>query len=553
MSERDIVAPKGERRDLPVTAAPSQTPVPAGDAAIGRSTATITFFTLLSRLSGFARILVVTAVLGTTALGDVYQTANLVPNILFELFAAGSVQAVMVPALVAADERDGSGERLANSILGWLLGTLGALVVVATIAAPLLMRVLTAAEPDAGLRADKASLGSRFLAIFLVQLLFYAIGLVATALLQARRHFAAPAAAPLVNNLVVISAYLLFDHLRHGQPPDLSLTAAQVAVLAGGTTLGVIAFTAVPAIAAARTGVHWRPRLHRDEAVARLARQGAWAGAYLGLTQLLTLGVLVLGNGVDGTVARFTFAFTFFQLPYALIAVPVATARFPAMASAVLAGAPTRLARLVGDGVVTTVAGCALASAGMLALAWPIVRLTAFGEVGKGPLGPLVHGVAALAPGLIGYGLFFLLTRVRYAQGDVRTPTFANALVAVAGLVAMVVGSALVADAERAAALAAAYAGSHLVGAIVLGVITERSLPELRRTGVARALIAALAVAVVAGLVMAVLAGALEGAGRSRSFAALVLAGGAGIAVYVVALPPAAGRSLRVLLGARSG
>ena len=49
--------------------------------------------------------------------------------------------------------------------------------------------------------------------------------------------------------------------------------------------------------------------------------------------------MLVLGNGVDGTVARFTFAFTFFQLPYALIAVPVATARFPAMASAVLAGA----------------------------------------------------------------------------------------------------------------------------------------------------------------------------------------------------------------------
>src|SRR4029078_9084604 len=98
-------------------------------------------------------------------------------------------------------------------------------------------------------------------------------------------------------------------------------------------------------------------RLTRDPAIARLARQGAWAGAYLGLTQLLTLGVLVIGNGASGTVARFTFALAFFQLPYALIAVPVATARFPAMASVVLARASDRLAPLGGGGGVSTRGG----------------------------------------------------------------------------------------------------------------------------------------------------------------------------------------------------
>ena len=139
------------------------------DHALGRSTATIAGLTLVSRVSGFARIVVVTAVLGTTALGEVYETANLVPNILFELFAAGSVQAVMVPALVAADERDGSGNRLANAVLGWLLATLGVLMAFALVVAPLAMRLLTAAEPDAAVRADKRELGTRFLAIFLVQ------------------------------------------------------------------------------------------------------------------------------------------------------------------------------------------------------------------------------------------------------------------------------------------------------------------------------------------------------------------------------------------------
>ena len=350
--------------EVPKVEGAGVTGVPVPEEALGRYTATIASLTLVSRISGFARIVVVTAVLGTTALGDVYQTANLVPNILFELFAAGSVQAVMVPALVAADEEDRAAPALANAVLGWLLATLGALTVVALVATPGLMAILTAAEPDAALRAEKASLGSRFLAIFLVQLLFYAMGMVATALLQARRHFAAPAVAPLVNNVVVIAAYLLFAALRGGEPPSLSLSALELAVLAGGTTLGVVAFTAVPVLAAGRTGVRWRPTIRRDPAVARLARAGAWAGVYLGLTQLLTLGVLVLGNGADGTVARFAFAFAFFQLPYALIAVPVATARFPAMSSAVLARARDRLAALVADGVVTTVAGCALGQRG---------------------------------------------------------------------------------------------------------------------------------------------------------------------------------------------
>jgi putative peptidoglycan lipid II flippase len=524
---------------------------PVREEALGRFTATIASLTLVSRVSGFARIVVVTAVLGTTALGDLYQTANLVPNILFELFAAGSIQAVMVPALVAADERDGRAPVLANAVLGWLLATLGALTVVALVATPGLMAFLTAAEPDAELRADKAALGSRFLAIFLVQLLFYAMGMVATALLQARRRFAAPAVAPLVNNVVVICAYLLFAALRGGEPPSLSLSALELAVLAGGTTLGVVAFTAVPVVAAARSGVHWRPSVRRDPAVARLARDGAWAGAYLGLTQLLTLGVLVLGNGADGTVARFAFAFAFFQLPYALIAVPVATARFPAMSSAVLARARERLAALVADGVVTTVAGCALASAALLALAWPLVRLTAFGEVAGTALAPLAHAVAAFAPGLVGYGLFFLLTRVRYAQGDVRSPTLANALVAASGLVGMAVASAAVADGERAAALAAAYGVAHLVGAVVLGVVTERSLPELKGQGVLRGIVASLAAAAVAALAMMAVSDLLGTASRAGALVTLVVAGAVGVGLFALALPPAAGRSWRALLGVR--
>ena len=113
---------------------------------------------------------------------------------------------------------------------------------------------------------------------------------------------------------------------------------------------GRVAFTAVPGGGRLRAracggGRGW-PATPRS---AGLARQGAWAGVYLGLTQLLTLGVLVLGNGADGDggplhASRSRSS----SCPYALIAVPVATARFPAMASAVLARAADRLARAGG-------------------------------------------------------------------------------------------------------------------------------------------------------------------------------------------------------------
>jgi putative peptidoglycan lipid II flippase len=207
----------------------------------------------------------------------------------------------------------------------------------------------------------------------------------------------------------------------------------------------------------------------------------------------------------------------------------------------------------VGDGVVTTVAGCAAASAAMFALAWPLVRLTAFGEVAGAALGPLAHAVAAFAPGLIGYGLFYLFTRVRYAQGDVRNPTLANALVAACGLAAMSIAAARVADGERAAALAAAFGGAQLVGAVVLGVITDRSLRHQGNLGVARGIVGSVVVAVAAGALMAAVVEAIGGSGRLSALGTVVLAGGAGLAALVLLLPPATGRSLRVLVGAGNG
>ena len=92
----------------------------AGDPTrLARSTASMTVLTAVSRLTGFIRILVVAAVLGTTFLGNVYESANTVPNLLFELIAAGVLQAVLIPTLVAQLDRGdrAEAEHVAGSVL----------------------------------------------------------------------------------------------------------------------------------------------------------------------------------------------------------------------------------------------------------------------------------------------------------------------------------------------------------------------------------------------------------------------------------------------------
>src|SRR5438309_8616180 len=117
------------------------------DAGLLRSTASITVGNVASRVTGFVRVLAVGAALGTTFLGNTYQSSNLVSNILFELLAAGLLSSVLVPSFVALldrGERD-EAEHVAGALLGICLVALGAVLVAGLVLRPWVMRVLTLA------------------------------------------------------------------------------------------------------------------------------------------------------------------------------------------------------------------------------------------------------------------------------------------------------------------------------------------------------------------------------------------------------------------------
>lgn len=505
-----------------------------------RAAVRMTGLTLLSRITGFARVVVVAAVLGTSYLGNVYQSANAVPNILFELFAAGALQSVLVPIMVDAVDRHRleDAERTAGAVLGAMLALLGALVAAGVVAGPLVMRLLVSGVGDEQVRAAQVELGTFLLFFFLPQILFYAVNMVATAVLNARNSFALPVFAPTVNNVVVITTYLVFALMRDGQPPSLDLTLAQKLVLALGTTAGVVAFCAVPVLGLWRSGFRLRPVWNvRHPVLRRLARDGAWAAGFLAMSQVLLVVVLVLSNSVEGGVVVYQLAFVLFMLPNSLFAVPVFTTAFPSLTRDARAGEwedfsaeVARATRSIGFLTLASVAA-------LVALAVPLAELVARGNAST--RAPEIAGaIAAFALGLPGFSGILFLTRVSYSWGDTAVPTIVNAAVTVLGAVAMSVGVAIASDVDTVTAIGLGFALAQSLGVVALTVVVWRRLRsrDASPTRVWWPLGRSVASAALGGAAAWVVAAAVMGpggsAGVARSAGAVLL--GSAVLVVVV-------------------
>jgi putative peptidoglycan lipid II flippase len=390
---------------------------------------------------------------------------------LFELFAAGSLSLVLVPAFVAlldAGERE-EAEHVAGALLGLALAALGVVVVVGIVAGPWIMRGLTATVADDAVRRQEIRLGTFFLVFFLPQVLLYAIGAVATALLHGARRFASPSFAPVANNLVVIATMVVFGLVRHTDR-GLDLTAAERLVLAIGTTAGVVAMTAVPVIDAWRSGLRLRPRWDPGNAHVRsLGRPGLWAAAYVGLNQLLVATTLVLANAVAGGVVAYQIAFQFFLLPNAVLAHPVFTALFPQLATDGLAAQWSAFMATLRRGVRLIAMGLVPATVALIVLGRPVIERVRVGDFDAAGAALTGRVLAAYAFGLLGYACFQLFTRAAYATGDTRTPTIINLAATLGGSVLMVALFAASSGGQRVVNLGWAHSAAMTAAAVALG------------------------------------------------------------------------------------
>ncbi|WP_250447960.1 murein biosynthesis integral membrane protein MurJ [Actinotalea sp. C106] len=414
--------------------------------------ALIAGITVLSRLLGFGRWLAHAYAVGPTATGDAYATANLVPNVLFEVVAGGALAGAVVPLLAGPLARGMRAEvdRTASALLTWaLLVLLPASVLLALLARPVVGLLLGASPSgqDSAATAATVDLASHLLVVFAPQVVLYGVGVVLTGVLQAQQRFLWPAAAPVASSLVVIASYLVFRFLTAGEPGDpAALSSAAVAWLAWGTTAGVAAMSLPLLVPVARSGVRLRPTWRFPPGVARRARHLALAGlGGLLAQQLSVVVVLRLSNefGSTGTFPLYQYSQAVYFLPYAVLAVPLATAAFPRLAEHVASGDHSRYAGLVALStravLVVSAAGAAALAAVAPAVAGVFAVVVPGGDAAS--VSAMTPALTLLAPGLLGYALIFQLSRVLYALERGRAAVIAIATgwgaVAVASLVAV--------------------------------------------------------------------------------------------------------------------
>lgn len=491
--------------------------------------------TAVSRLFGFVRVLVIAAVLGTTYLGNGFQAANSMSNVLFELLAAGALSAVLVPTFVGLLDRGGDEDarRLARGLLWVALTGLGVVTAVAIAASPLIARLLTTGVDDAAVASDQRELVTFLLRWFLPQVLLYAFGTIATAWLYARRRFAITALAPIGNTVVMVVLLAVFRAVA-GSDPGLGLSLGERMLLAAAGTGGVAAFVGVLVVAARRHGFPLRPRrLSHDPALARLLRLAGW-GVLLHANAGLLLGAaLVYGNGVAGGVVAYQVAFVFFLAPYAVLAQPIHTTALPELSVHSAAGDLDTFAATVGWALDRMAVLVVPVSAAMAAVALPAMRVIAFGEAGGDGTGLIAAAVASLAFGLYPYGALLLLARAYYALGDGRTPAIVAIAGAAIGVAAMAVVASLTDGAARVAALGIGHTMAYLAGAGALAIALRR---RIGRPIVTRLFPVVLAVAAPLGLVAWLATRAVDPTGRPAALAWTAAVGLVGGAAYAGAM-----------------
>nr|WP_281497540.1 lipid II flippase MurJ [Ornithinimicrobium sp. F0845] len=475
---------------------------------------------------------------GATCVGEIYATANQVPNALYEIAAGGALAAVVVP-LVSGHlhrGREDLADRTASALLTWCLVVLLPLSLLVALLARPIARALLGADQTCG--AAAIDTGATMLMVFAPQVVLYGIGIVLSGVLQAHRRFLAAAVAPLLSSLVVIGVYLAYGAWV---APDAGLGGTPrnaILLLAWGTTAGVLALSLPLLVPTWRAGVRLRPAWRFPEGSARrvgtLAVAGLVAVAAQQVCVLVTVWLANSAQGV-GTLNVYTYAQTAYLLPYAVLAVPLATAAFPRLTSR--EAAPVLRRTLLAVAVAGVVGAVALITVRREVGSLFRAIDAGGGGAGEAALLALPSALAWYAPGLLGFAITALLSRALFARGSALGAGAVVALgwfVAAALPVIRLAGTGPTPSTTLVTLGQASSIGMSLTG-ILLVVLVRRSWGSAVTQGVWRPAAIALGGALVA-LAFRELAGGLDVTHWGAALAGGLLGGAAVLVAALAAL-----------------
>ncbi len=521
----------------------------ATEPSVGRSSAVMAVGTVLSRLTGFGRDIVLIWAIGTAVFADAYNVAHTVPSVLYILLAGGALNAVFVPQLVRAMKHDpDGGKAFADRLLTAIGLVLLVITVAAVLAAPLVITAYawTFTQGDSQANFDVAVTFARYM---LPTIFFYGLHVMLGQVLNARGRFGPMMFTPILNNLVVIVTGVLFLVVTSGENPTSdTVSAGEIRLLGIGTMLGVViqAVALIPSLRGA--GYRYRPRFDlRGTGLGQSYRLATWTLLFVLVNQIAYLAVVQIATSVGETAADegypgrgftpYTKAYLIMLLPHAVITVSIVTALLPRMSRAVADGRLADVRADLAGGLRLT--GVALIPAALaFGVLGPSLAVLMFGHGNTSVADAEFIGyvLSAFALGLVPFSIHHQLLRGFYAFSDTRTPVTINVWIAGANI-ALAAGCALLLPARWVAVgLAASYSVSYAIGASISARRLARRLGRLEgdimRT-YDRLLMAAIFAAVPA-LVVGEIAYRSWGTG-STGAAVTVFGGGAlMLAVYLV-------------------
>ncbi|TQN28575.1 putative peptidoglycan lipid II flippase [Haloactinospora alba] len=539
-----------EHTDTTSDAAEQEPPAGSDDPGSGgkamRSSMVMAVGTTVSRLTGFAKVMVLAAALGTQLLGDAYNTAQTIPFIINDLLLGGLMVSVIIPFLVKRRKRDADGGvKTENRLFTGAVVLLFAVTAAAIAASELLIRLY--ASEFTPTQADVSVYLARFL---LAQIFFVGLSGLVSAMLNTRDKFGAPVWAPVLNNLVIITVGCLFLWIAGpGKTPE-SVTQSELTLLGLGTTSGMALQTLVLLASVYRTGFRWRPRLDlRGSGLGEALRAAGWMLLYTLMTQL---GLLITTNiatragvasvqadtDVGAGITAYNYAYQLFQLPYAIIAVSLITVLLPRMSGNVEEGNWEEVR--AGFSRTLRVSALVLVPLGLATAIFATQVATlifARGSTSTADAHNIGSVLAVMALGLVPFTIFQLMLRVFYAMSDTRTPALISiANVAVHGTLAVTAYMILPPD-QVVIGVAAGFMFSFVTGLSIAGAILSRRLNGLDGRHICRTLLRlylAAAPSVAVGLLTLRLFGGLFGAGLATNIGAPLTGCVAGGALFLL-------------------
>ncbi|WP_432088783.1 murein biosynthesis integral membrane protein MurJ [Streptomyces sp. bgisy095] len=551
----------------PPTPEPDPLPAPApkktGRASgLLKSSAVMAAGTLVSRLTGFVRSLVITGALGAALLGDTFTIAYTLPTMIYILTVGGGLNSVFVPQLVRSMKNDeDGGEAFANRLLTLVMVALAAIVALAVFAAPLLIRLMSNTIAD---DAAANSVAVTFARYCLPTIFFMGVHVVMGQILNARGKFGAMMWTPVLNNIVMIVTFGLFIWVygtsAESQMGVQTIPDEGIRLLGIGTLLGLVvqALAMIPYLR--ETGFRFRPRFDwKGHGLGKTVKLAKWTVLFvlanqagvLVVTQLATAAGEESGKNGAGFLA-YSNAQLIWGMPQAIITVSVMAALLPRISRAAHDDDPGAVRDDISQGLRNSAVAIVPVSFAFLALGVPMCTLL-YASSGIEAAQGMGFILMAFGLGLIPYSVQYVVLRGFYAYEDTRTPFYNTVIVAAVNAAASAVCYVVLPAQWAVVGMAASYGLAYAVGVgVAWRRLRNRLGGDLDGTHVlrtyARLCMASVPAAIVAG---AVGFGLLKLLGEDAlgSLVALVVGGAVLLGVFFVAAKRMRITELNTLVG----